>query len=189
MAIAVTQTAERSAQAVVYSWTYGAPGGVKPEVAASVVEAIYAEQGAVTPEAVLEQARSEDAPLHPAFEWDDAVAAEAHRQDQARSLLRRLTVSYRRTDGSLTTPTRYVVKLLARADEDDPEDEALAEATQPHIYLPVRRVMSDEVLRRKYVREAYLSVVSWRRRYRDVAEFARLFEAIDAMGDDFGKAS
>lgn len=186
MARAVTATVEKPAQEAVYAWSYGHTGGVAPEVAASVVQAIYAANGTVTPEAVVEEARPVGAPLHPAFEWDDAIAAEAYRERQARGLLGKLTVSYRRSDGSHTPPTRYLVKLQARADEDA-EDEVLAAATQPHVYIPVRKVMEEDVLRKKYVREAYLSVVSWRRRYRDIEEFARVFDVIDAMGEDYGK--
>ena len=183
--VSVTKTVERPAEAV-FTWIYGHTGGIEPETAAAEVQAIYARQGTVTPEAVVEVARPSDAPLHKAFEWDDAVAAVAHRENQARNLLQKLTVSYRRTDGSMTPPTRYLVKLQARPEEDI-EDEALEAATQPHVYIPVRKVMEEEVLRRKYVREAYLSVASWRRRYRDIEAFASIFDAIDAMGDDFGK--
>jgi hypothetical protein len=182
----VTATAQRPATEAVFTWIYGHTGGIKPEVAASEVQAIYAAQGTVTPEAVVEVARPSDAPLHAAFEWDDTTAAEAYRENQARNLLAKLVVSYRKTDGSLTQPTRYLVKLQARPDEDA-EDETLEAATQPHVYIPVRKVMEEEVLRRKYVREAYLSVVSWRRRYGNIEAFASVFEAIDAMGEDFGK--
>lgn len=170
----------------VFGWLGGAVSAGSGS--AGVVQAIYATNGTVTPEAVVEEARPSGAPLHSAFEWDDAVAAETHRQEQARKLLGKLVVSYRRPDGSMTAPTRFLVKLQARRDED-PEDEVLEAATQPHVYIPVRKVMDEEVLRRKYVREAYLSAVSWSRRYRDVEAFARIHEAIDALGEEFGKAS
>ena len=184
----VAATVAVEAPAKVFSWSYGHVGNVQAEVAAQIVEELYAERGAVTPEAVVELARPSDAPLHTAFEWDDDVAAEAHREDQARKLLAKLVVSYRRADGTMTQPTRYVVKLQARRDED-PEDEVLEAATQPHVYIPVRRVMSEEVLRRKYVREAYLSVASWRRRYHDIEEFASLFVAIDALADELERSA
>lgn len=188
MARAVTATAVRTAAPAVYSWSYGHVGGVQAEVAAGIVQEIHATHGSVTPEAVVEVARPVDAPLHPAFEWDDSVAAEAYRENQARGLLGKLVVSYRRDDGSATPPTRFLVKLQARADED-PDDDALQAATEPHVYIPVRRVMEEDVLRRKYVREAYLSVASWRKRYREIEEFAKLFEIIDAMGEQMGQSA
>lgn len=186
MARAITATVEKPAMHdAVFSWAYPIRG-VPPEVAATEVQAIYARDRSVTPEAVVAAATPTDSPLHPAFEWDDATAAEAYRDVQAREMLRHLVVSYRRSDGSISQPTRYLVKLQARRDEDV-DDDTLEAATQPHVYLPVRRVMGEDVLRRKYVREAFLSVVAWRQRYREIDEFAQLFEVIDAMGDDFGK--
>jgi hypothetical protein len=53
---------------------------------------IQREDHAVTPTAVVNAARPDDAPLHPAFEWDDVIAAEAHREHQARTLIRSVTV-------------------------------------------------------------------------------------------------
>lgn len=49
--------------------------------------------GEVTPRGLWEAARDVDHPLHDEFEWDDSVAADAWRDEQARRLLRiRVTV-------------------------------------------------------------------------------------------------
>jgi hypothetical protein len=48
--------------------------------------------GRLTPNAVVASARSENHPLHPHFEWDDHVAAEAYRLDQARNIIRMVRV-------------------------------------------------------------------------------------------------
>jgi len=66
--------------------------GVAAEVAGAELERIHAERGELTPPAVVEEARPDDAPLHPAFEWDDIKAATAHREWQARSLIRAVYV-------------------------------------------------------------------------------------------------
>ena len=46
------------------------------------------QKGRLTPPAVVEAARDTRNPLHKHFEWDDAVAAESYRLDQARMLIR-----------------------------------------------------------------------------------------------------
>ena len=46
------------------------------------------QKGRLTPPAVVEAARDTRNPLHRHFEWDDAVAAESYRLDQARALIR-----------------------------------------------------------------------------------------------------
>lgn len=52
----------------------------------------------LTPETVLEEARCEASPLHEHFEWDDSVAAEKHRLQQAGHLLRSLEVIFERNE-------------------------------------------------------------------------------------------
>lgn len=76
-----------------YQWRKGVRhGGVKAEVAAAELQRLHEEEGEVTPAAVVEAARPKDAPLHPAFEWRDAVAAEEYRLMQARTLVRAVIV-------------------------------------------------------------------------------------------------
>lgn len=66
--------------------------GVSPDTAAKELERIRKQHGAVTPESVVAEARPEDAPLHPTFEWDNGVAGEKYRLIQARTLIRAVQV-------------------------------------------------------------------------------------------------
>jgi len=63
--------------------------------------------GILTPEAVVEDARDPDSPLHGEFNWDDASAAHQHRLDQARALIRSVRVTVRNETKILST-IRYV---------------------------------------------------------------------------------
>lgn len=58
-----------------------------------IVEALKAiaqrNDGEITPEEVVAEAEMVDSPLHHSFEWDDGLAAHAHRLHQARTLLNR----------------------------------------------------------------------------------------------------
>ena len=65
--------------------------GVKPEVAAHELAKIRKVHGK-SASAVLDAARPDEAPLHPAFEWDDSVASEQFRLIQARNLIRAVQV-------------------------------------------------------------------------------------------------
>lgn len=67
-------------------------GGVKPHEIGSELARIYEEHGAITTKAVVNAARPEVAPLHPAFEWDDNKAGEAYREYQARNLIRMVEI-------------------------------------------------------------------------------------------------
>jgi hypothetical protein len=57
----------------------------------AAIEATADAHGHVTPEGVVNAARDPASPLHDKFEWDDGVAAEQYRKEQARSLIRKLT--------------------------------------------------------------------------------------------------
>lgn len=50
--------------------------------------------GRLTPEMVVRSARAPDSPLHESFEWDNKKAGHSFRLDQARHLIRRVTVEF-----------------------------------------------------------------------------------------------
>ena len=66
--------------------------GVTADQAGDELARIYVEKGELTAPLVVDESRPEEAPLHPAFEWDDAVAAERHREHQARNIIRSVKV-------------------------------------------------------------------------------------------------
>lgn len=58
------------------------------------LEEIAQRRGILTPLVVLDEARNPEHPLHGRFEWDDTVAAEKYRLEQAHQLIRVARVSY-----------------------------------------------------------------------------------------------
>lgn len=77
---------------------------------------IYSERGALRPADVVEDARPDDAPLHPCFEWRDQVAADQYRLYQARHLIRTVVVQ---TDHGAGPVTAFV--HVGRSDPVSPE--------------------------------------------------------------------
>ncbi len=77
-----------------FRWKEGsrAPRSVPAEKAAKEFERIRRKVGALTPAAVVDESRPEDAVLHSAFEWDDTKAAEEYRKGQAGTLIRAVVV-------------------------------------------------------------------------------------------------
>jgi hypothetical protein len=78
-----------------YKWIDGYPAKVAADVAGSELKKLREKHdGQVTPQLVVDSARPENAPLHPAFEWNDYEAAEAYRRHQAKGIIRAIvTVS------------------------------------------------------------------------------------------------
>lgn len=171
-----------------YSWRPGSHMKVAPDTAVSELRGIYARDGAVTPTAVVEAAKPKNAPLHGEFEWSNSEAARLYREDQARHLMRSLVVVYKKADGTKTEPIRAFVKIVPSAD-DPAIDEAVADVLEPHVYVPVRTVVDEEALRRRWKMQAMNALISWRRQYKDIIEFARIFEQIDALAAQESVAS
>ncbi len=63
--------------------------------------------GNLTPDAVLEDARSKKSPLHDQFEWNDGEAAHKYRLDQARTLIRSVRVEVV-TESKTVSVVRYL---------------------------------------------------------------------------------
>ena len=86
--------------------------GVPAPVVGAELLRIQREAGALRPEDVVASAEPEDAPLHPAFEWDDTAAAAEHRLWQARQLIRALVLD----DGRSQTQVYVHVPLITGGD-------------------------------------------------------------------------
>lgn len=77
-----------------YEWGEGYTPKVKADVVGGVLEEIQDECGTITKEEFLERSRPSDAPTHELFEWDDSIAAEQYRLEQARHTIGHLRVVY-----------------------------------------------------------------------------------------------
>lgn len=62
--------------------------------------AIKQKRGELTPQAVVDEARDPRHALHHRFEWDDSVAGELYRREQARQLIVEVKVVYKSDNGS-----------------------------------------------------------------------------------------
>ena len=72
------------------------------------LRALYEKNGKrLTPELVVRDARSPSSPLHGCFEWDDSAAAEAWREQQARTLMRSVVYQVQ-TETRVVETVQYV---------------------------------------------------------------------------------
>lgn len=78
-------------------------GKASAQIIGEALEKITEKAGGVLkPRAVVEAARVKNHPLHPHFEWDDALAAESFRLEQARNLIRIVRVEDASADEGTT---------------------------------------------------------------------------------------
>lgn len=98
---------------------------IDAETAGAELARIHGEHGRLTPYLVVNEARPEDAPLHPAFEWRDDIAAEEYRRVQARSLIK-------------------TVEVIKPEEDDRPTEPAYVKvASNPARYEPPARVVNS----------------------------------------------
>ena len=67
-------------------------GNLTPQIVGDTLADIEDRHGVIDPHTVVDESRPEDAPLHPAFEWCDEIAAEKWRVEQARRVVRSVEI-------------------------------------------------------------------------------------------------
>lgn len=129
-----------------------------------ILRGIYEENGKLTPKTVVAAARDEDHPLHHQFEWDDAVAGERYREQQAAKLIRTVKISY--TSGGESKSARAWVATYADPDVTE----------EPSGYLPTEDVAQDDFTRKLVLRQAEREWLSLKRRYEHLSEFMEMVQ-------------
>jgi hypothetical protein len=148
-------------------WTRGYRPKIEAQVAYDEITRLKDENGgAVNARNVVDAATPEESPLHPAFEWNDAVAADQYRLEQGRLMIRSIRVVY--AEDPKCQPVRAFVTL--RTPE---QDAASARATED--------VMKDPALRSQLLSDCLRQLVSLRVKYRQFQELAIVFREIDAL--------
>lgn len=147
------------------------PGAQKddPNLIGQHIELLRKQQhGELTPKDVLDDARNPNSPLHSFFEWDDGEAAEQYRLQQARGLIRSVVAIYTREDAP-------AVKMKAYVHVPEPGAQHYREASH---------ALSQTKTREMVLRRALDELIQWKRRYKDLQEFAQLIPVIDQIRDD-----
>lgn len=121
----------------------------------SELQAIRDEHGQLTPVLVVETARDPEHPLHSRFDWDDSVAAEKWRLEQASQLLR----VTKRVD--LSRPTDLRAFTAIKGENSHKAD-----------YVPTEEALADNFTRTLVLRDMKREWQLFKRRYDHMAEFA-----------------
>jgi hypothetical protein len=135
---------------------------VKNELIANELRRIADEHdGIVKPEIVVEEARSEDSPMHSHFEWDDSEAAHRYRIWQARVLISSVEV---------ITPQREREPVFVSVTIDRAAGGG---------YRLLRDVMSSEDLRTQLLIDAKKEMIHFKLKYQQIHELSKVFAAMD----------
>ena len=111
---------------------------------------------------VIQVARMERSPLHPYFEWDDSIAGQKYRLEQARELIR-INISFIK---GVETQARTFISLSTdrRASGGG--------------YREMEYVLDNPTWRETMVKDALIDLENFERRYKALAELTNLLEEI-----------
>ena len=152
---------------MIYEWRKGSRYKGDPQVVGDTVSRLAKSLGGVCPpEAVVNEARDPESPLHPiVFRMDRDQAAEAWYKQEARQVIGDLTVVL---EGTSARPAAFLsIELI--------------DSNGPRVgYARRDVVMSSPEAHDQAVEEALAALNGWRRRYRHLTELEHVFAAIDA---------
>ena len=145
---------------MVYQWKKGSHHKVKAQIAGEVCASL-AEEGRLTAEELVEESRPEDAPLHAEFEWNDSIAAEEYRKQQARVVI----ASVIEVIEPGVVPTRAFFNIVQK------------EAN----YESIRAIITDEDKKKALFAKALAELRAFEVKYSTLLELEAVFKAIDDL--------
>lgn len=147
---------------MVYQWKTGSQHKVSAAVAAKVMDRL-AEEDRLNAQELVEESRPEDAPLHCEFEWDDSIAAEKWRKEQAGAMIRHLVVRIEANDQEYPTRQYFMVQKEANT------------------YEPIQVILKDEDKTAMLLDQAKRELQAFKAKYAGLKELAAVITAIDSV--------
>jgi hypothetical protein len=155
---------------------------VSAEVYGKVMEDVAAENGGdLLDSKMVDAARDPNSPIHGAFEWDDEIAGEKHRIEQAAWYRRHIVVIVSERKDPKKEPKKTVRVAYVSVTNSKGE----------RVHRDTVKVMSSEETRVQAIGECLNLLLSIRKRFAhlsDIAALKRIFDTIDGAADTIGRA-
>lgn len=150
-----------------FSWASGTQFPVPAEVAAHTIDDLQKKLGkdSVTANELLDASRDINAPLHCCFEWDDSIAAENFRTEQARRIINSIRITITK-DNVPSEPVRYLLNVKPVAPKVHGE------------FVNLDNVFSNPAYRQQVLKNALAELQNFQRRYSNYQELSGVFVAI-----------
>lgn len=148
-----------------YCWK---AGGYHPKANANKVGKEIESLDEVKPENIVNFARDKKTELHKCFEWNDGIAAENYRRQQAAAIMNNLV-------------------FVVRKDVNSPAKEvkAYVNTQKNQEYKPIDYVLHSPTEYQKMLDKAIRDLQSTRNKYAEIAELQDLYELIDEKAEEF----
>lgn len=148
-----------------FSYSYRVHGINKTpaDVVGGVCQRLQDSGEGLSPETLLNASRAENAPLHGEFEWDDKIAGEKYRLNQAGDLIRNLIIVPVTTEEKAPPPSRAFVSTPGGKS----------------VYVSIRSALSTDAWRDHLLKEARREMGSFVQKYRRLKELAGVISEIE----------
>ena len=143
--------------------------GIEPQAVGDELARINQIYGRLKPKILVDESRREDAILHEAFEWDDAIAGEEYRIHQARQIINVVQVI---PDQENAKPVQAFINVSVQAESDEDFERA---------YLPAQVVADDPEMRSAHLATIKTRLKNLRREYAAFSELSNVWSAIDQI--------
>lgn len=150
-----------------YSWKVG---GFHPKADASKVGAEIEIIEEKTPQAIVDYARDKNTELHKCFEWNDSIAAETYRREQANVLLNNLVYVIREDVNSVSKEVKAFVNTKKNEE-----------------YKPIDYVLRSPTEYQKLKSKALRELMQTRNRYAEVVEYQEIYDLIDQKAKEYAE--
>ena len=148
---------------MIYKWKPATCIKTPASIAGAVFEEL-AETVGLTPKNLVDASREESAPLHKEFEWDDSIAAEKYRENQAGHMIRSITIETQSAE-----PDSKSIEIRAFFPVGAEEYE--------HITV----ISSDDEKKANLLQQALRELSWFKKKYECLCELHQLIEAIDIL--------
>lgn len=112
---------------------------------------------------VVERAKDKKSEMHSCFEWDDAIASQKYREQQAAVMLRMLVYTKKDGDSEEKTNIRFIVSTGKR----------------DNTYTPTRRIVRNEDEYSALLERAYAELRAFKTKYSNLSELEEILALID----------
>jgi len=157
----------------VIQWKNGARQTGSAEPAYEELETIRKREGGIAPSSVVKRAKSKRSALHRHFEWNDGLAAEKHRMEQARDLIRSIEIIH--VEHPKAPAKAYSIVTTPTVGKEKPKK----------VYQSTVEALKDPVMRDEILGNAIRDAISFRRKYAALQELAQVFTAVDSFINKF----
>ena len=144
---------------MVFQWKQGARIKADAQQAGILCSKLETE-GRLTAKALLDESRAEGSPLHDEFEWNDGIAAEKYRENQARHIINCLVTVH-----ESASPTRSCFNIECKTAE----------------YRSVTAIMQNSESRDQLLSLALRELDAFKQKFSSLSELAAVFAAIEEI--------